>query len=149
MHRNFFFLGLLTLIFFSSIWFGTQAVYEIYKYYSLNALAKPTHVEWKVIKKGSDHYELAASYTFLTGKGEIAGETALKNERFLNTWGAEQRIQSLKKEDLKVYYSSKKPAISTLFKRYPYRQVFYGCIMVGLSLYFIGLGYYVGRYQTR
>lgn len=63
---------------------------------------------------------------------------------FKNPWSAEQGLERFEKSSWMAWYDQREPMRSTLSKKFPYKSTLSGIVLVGLSLYFIGLGLFVG-----
>ncbi|MCP5468928.1 MAG: hypothetical protein H7A36_00275 [Chlamydiales bacterium] len=139
MHRNGVWLGLVLFVVVLAILFGGRAAIQMRDYYSLTNQAVVDVKRWEIVGDRRDHYYLIAH--FATPLGESSGAVGAV---YRNPWAAERAKERFENEELKAWFNPKKPATMTLRKVFPKKSVLSAFVLIGLTIYFIGLGFYVG-----
>lgn len=147
MHKNALFLIFLVFTLFGTVWFTYQGVSKYFYYKTLSIATAPKQIDWSVIKKKEDFFLLAASYQYQVEGQIFRGKQVVPNAWFYNVLGAESKRKEILSEELLVHYSPSDPQMSALFLKFPVKEIVYSLISIGIALYFIGLGYYVGSFQ--
>lgn len=145
MHKNFVWLGFLSLITGAVGWFTLKTLYTIYLYTLLNVQVPAQDVTWSVEQLSSDQYVLKANYKYETKGEKQSGETLFKNDIFFNPWAAENSINVYASKDWVVWYSSYYPQYSSLQKNFPLKESISAIILWVIMFYFFGLGFYVAK----
>jgi hypothetical protein len=145
MHKNLSWLAFLAVIALIVVWFSAATTYDLYSYYIVNTQTFPTKVEWSIKGKSSDRYILSAKYQYRIKNTLFEGETAFHAMTYKSPRAAEIKLAEHKKQEWAVWYSARNPENSTLLKLFPYKSCAYAVILWGLLLYFVWLGFYVGK----
>lgn len=149
MHKNHIWLSFLLTILIAVLWFTVSTFFDLYLYYSMDAKASPLSIEWSVEGKSSDRYFLLAKYAFQANSAPYEGKTRFEYPAFKTVLAGERAIQEEKKKSWNVSYSPKNPAISTLQNLFPFKSCIYAGILWALLLYFVWLGFYVGKFRNQ
>lgn len=159
MHKNpvwLFFLAFLSLI---VLTFTGTTAYKAYPYFRLDAQTTTSNIMWSPLKieKWSlsdlmgweeELFALKGTYEF-KNKGRLyEGFTVLDTPLFRNQWAAEQELLSMRSKPVTVWYDSSYPAYSSLQKTFPFKECLSTALLLGVLLYFIWLGFSVGRYTS-
>lgn len=105
----------------------------------------PVTVAWRVVDKSSDRFYLAATYQYEVNGKRYFGNTSFDQTNYRTSRAADQMLLEENSKEIRVWYSSKDPSISSLLKVFPVKNSFYTAILWGLLLYFGGLSLYVDR----
>ncbi len=152
-HTNPFYLGLLGVFAFMALWYSGKCVYYYYKYETLTAQTHPAHIDWSVktipgkFYFFEEEYQVQAHYAYAIQEKTYQGFTVLTDTKYLNPWGAEQKIAALSKEPVPLWYNPRRPYDSTLQKYFPLKECISTALLWGLLFYFVWLGMYVKKYQ--
>lgn len=119
----------------SFLWFGGKAVFELWSYSRLDKYAPATILDWQIEEKGSRAHILG-TYTFEVQGKAYQGKTQFREPTFLNKPAAGGQLDEWKIHDWSVWYSSKNPEYSSLQKLFPYKDLIYGLLVMGVSGYF-------------
>lgn len=147
MHKNVIFIIFLVFTLLGAAWFTYQGASEYVHYKKLSVVTVPKQIDWSVIKKKEDFFLLAASYQYQVEGKIFKGKQVVPNTWFYNVLGAESKRKEILSEKLFIHYSPSNPQMSALFLKFPMKEIVYSLISIGIALYFIGLGYYVGSFQ--
>ena len=143
MHRNGPFILLLSAIALATGWFGIRATMSLVAYSRLNTQAEAT-IESAEIQHGrGDNYQIIATYAFQSKYGTQHGEGPV-GPIYKNPWSATKALEGMEGKLLRVWFNENKPNHCALIKKFPTKITLSTTILIGLVLYFIGLGIYVG-----
>lgn len=148
MHNNKLFLMLLAVLVLLSIWYTTDAIQRTFEYKNLSAKAKIEEVNWSVKQLGSDRFIPVGHYQFNANQTSFSGESELSSPIYRNAWSIEQSFSDLSDQHVFVWYNPKDPSHNSLQKRFPRRECVSAFVLWAIFLYFLGLGYYVGKRQN-
>lgn len=138
MQKNATWIGLIIFVLAMTGWFGSKAAVNLQRYYSLTARAAVDVEKWEIVGNGSDRYFLKAYYTSPFGKGE-----GVLGTLFRNPWAAEKAKEKLEGQTLQIWFNPKNPTKAVFQKNFPIKSVLSASVLLGLTIYFIGLGIYV------
>ncbi len=143
MHRNGPFILLLSAILLATGWFGIRATRALLAYTRLNTETEGV-VEALELRQGKgDDYQIIATYMFESKEGTMHAVGSV-GPIYKNPWSAQKALEGMDGKVLKVWYNSAKPGDCSLIKKFPTKITLSTTVLVGLVLYFIGLGLYVG-----
>lgn len=145
MHKNPIWLAFLALLILITLWFCGIAIYRTYHYLNLTAKAEVETIQWSVHEQGSDNYYPYAHYTFRVRGKEVKGESGLPSYEFMNPYAVHEFLPQLSSKKWQVWYNPSHVQNSALQKQFPVKACIIAGVMVGLLLYFIGLGFYVAK----
>ena len=145
MHQNRFWLAFLTVLTLIVLWYCGVAIYRTYEYIRLTAQTNAEVYEWAPKEISGDVFAAHAYYTFDVKGTQYKGEDVLPSPLYRNTWAIEQEIPKLSKEKRIVWFDPTNPLHSSLQKRFPLKECVSAIVLLGLLLYFVGLGFYVAR----
>ncbi len=148
-HRNPIWLIFLTLLVAITLGYTGKALYRWYGYAILDASTTATAVEWSVKELSDDEFVPFGKYTYHVNGMEYKGEGALSKELYRNEWAVQEDLPKLAKKSWKVWYRASYPDQSALQKNFPFKECLSAGVLIALSLYFLGLGYYVFRLKTK
>lgn len=147
MHSNRFWLGFLAFFACILVGYSTITLYHVYIYWRLNAHTAPTAIEWHAKEIDEDLFAATAVYTFHVNGNTFMSNDYVRKPTYQNRWAAESELASHAKQYKQVWYRSSDPTYSSIQKIFPTKECIYMCILVGLFLYFLWLGFYVGGYR--
>lgn len=147
MHKNLPFLLLVGLVLAVTVWFGARATSALLAYSRLNKEAIATIDSLRVQEGRGDHYQIFATYSFETPQGIYTSEGPV-GPVYKNPWSAEKGMEKLQGKSLRIWYNSKKPSLNATTKIFPMKATLSTAILLGLLVYFIGLGIFVGGKQN-
>lgn len=145
MHKNKIWIAFLITVAMAVLWFSASAAQLLYGYYSLTEEVPVEQVEWAVKRVYDDRHLIEGSYAFQVEGVEYEGKTLFSEPIYRNAWAAEQGLKELAAKKWVVFYIPKDPKISTINKEFPLKEALSAGVLWGVMLYFVGLGYYVGR----
>ncbi|MCB1112229.1 MAG: DUF3592 domain-containing protein [Chlamydiales bacterium] len=142
-------LGLIALMALITLWFSWGAAEKLIDYIQFNKTAGVVINSWSVEKIAEERYALKAEYSFNVNEKKYQGETIIDTTFYRNPWAAEEAIPMQTSKAWKVWYAENHPETSALQHKFPLKETLYAAVLWVLLLYFIWLGYYVARKQTR
>ncbi len=148
MHSNPVWLTFLTVVALVVLWFVGSALWKTYTYGRLDAQVPSKKIEWSVSQLSDDYFVLQAHYEYDVANHPYTGETVFKEDLYRNAYAAEQVIPIYAREQKEVWYNHKEPQYSSLQKKFPLKECISAAFLTGLFVYFIWLGFYVGRFRT-
>ncbi len=143
MHRNGPFILLLVGIVAVAAWFGTRATSALVAYTRLNSEAIAQIESLEIKERKADRYQIVATYIFESKFGQQRA-TAPIGPLYKNPWSAEKGVEKFRGKSLHIWYNEKKPTYSATARVFPMKITLSTTILIGLMLYFIGLGVFVG-----
>lgn len=157
MHKNPVWLTLLTVLALIVLIFSGITVHRVLNYYYLDASVPAERVDWSImeLKKhsvfelvglGEELFALKGDYAFTVADKPFLGSSTLDDPLFRNLYAAQQELAAVRTKPAKVWYNSSNPAYSSLQKKFPLKECLSASILFGLLLYFIWLGFSVGRH---
>lgn len=142
MHRNPLWIFLLSLIILGGLGYTTYTLVKVWQYLRLDQHVDAQNIQWSVLSLNEEAFVPLANYSFVVRNQSYQGQTRWQ-EVYLNSWTAQEAIMRLKKSPPPVWFDSSSPEISSLQKLFPLKESLYSLLLWILSLYFLGLGYYV------
>lgn len=147
MHKNVLWKAFLAAIFVTTLWFTIVAVYRYQDYKNLKEQVPVTEIQWKVIEESSESFTLQAYYRYAIDDKFFKGSSPWK-EIYRNNWAAEQDIKEFSKIQWKVWIDPAHPDHSSLQKKFPLKECISSIVLWGIFLYFLILGFYVGKIKN-
>lgn len=147
MHKNPLWLIFLAGISLVTLWFCGVAFYRVYQYSRLNGVTDATNITWSILKLDEDNYFPYAHYSYLIREKEYVGEEALKEKEYKNEWAVKESLPEITSKQWQVWYDPYSPAFSSLQRHFPLKEVVSAILLLGIVLYFFGLGYYVAGHK--
>lgn len=149
MHKNPIWLGLLSAVLLAAVWFVGKASWQYYRYTSLSEKTRPRQVVLSVKEKSKNYFYPKARYSFEVKGKKYQGVQGLPNLKYFRKKFLEKDLPKItEEEDWFVWYSPKNPGWSSLERAFPYKDIFYAFIMIGLVCYFFWLGKFAGKVRT-
>lgn len=157
MHKNSLWLSFLGALLLLVTIFGSISFYKVWDYTRLDAITSAEKIDWSIVELkrhslfeligfGDELFTLRGEYSFRVGENIFLGSTTLTEPLFRNLYAVEEELISIRTKPAKVWYDSSNPSYSSLQKKFPFKECLSTAIMLGLLLYFIWIGYKVGRY---
>lgn len=147
MHDNkawFLFLALITL---AMAWFTWNTVGKTREFFLLSEKTEAENITWSVLKKDEEKYLLSAEYSFQAGDRQITKKETASKPVYPNPWAAEQAARKERTKNRRVWYSKNSSEHASLFKEFPTKELISAAILWALWIYFLWLGYYVGKFS--
>lgn len=148
MHKNPVWLGFLGLIFAVTCYFIVTASLEVYHFQRLEAEAPAQVQRWSIEEIASSQYCPKAHYSYTVNGQLLSGEMVFSFLVFQNPKATQQEIRSLSAKEWTVSYDPNMPEDSMLEKKFPIWSCLRGGLMFCIFVYFVWLGFYVGRKTT-
>lgn len=145
MHKNFFWLALLSLLGIATSMYVLRCGYFIYCYWRLDATTPATSITWSFVEQGSSDYQLQADYSYQVNGVSYQGRDLPKTLHYENPWAANRKIEQILHHTPVLWYRASDPSVSALERFFPLKETLYTVCLIALLGYFLGLGYYVGR----
>ena len=149
MHSNRYWIFFLISVAAITFGFCGNAAWQLYRFWAHDATVTTTSIQWRVESKIGDRYYLVGDYTFEVEGKSFTGQTLLEKPLFRNLWSANQAIEDIGDASRPVYFASKNPILNTLDLHFPLKEALSAAALLGLMLYFLGLGYYVALQKRR
>ncbi len=146
MHQNNVWKGFLIFVALAALWFSVESLYKLYKYVRLDASTVSESIQWDIEEIGYDRFAPHGNYTFVVDGKPFTGESLLQETTYRNGWVVQEWIAKHSLEPVKIWYSTSDPTHSALQKTFPTKECLSTALLWGLFLYFVGIGYYVGKY---
>jgi len=143
MQRNAIWIAFLILVFGFSIWFVVKAGYDLIHYYQLSQQAPVKIEKWEVQEQDANKYAIQVSYSYEYDGKNYQG-SGLFGERYPNPWAANRALEKFETQTWNVWLNPKTPEKATFDRKFPYRATISAVVLIGLAIYFICLGLYVG-----
>jgi hypothetical protein len=121
----------------SFLWFGGKGFLEFWKYARLKEHTRASIIEWDVVEGKSSQSYLVAKYSYEVQGKKYEDRCRLISPIFLNKLSAETELKTWSGWQWSAWYDPSAPQFSSLQKIFPYRQVTYGAISLGVLLYFV------------
>jgi hypothetical protein len=148
MHKNILWRAFLLVVFAITLFYSGIALYRYYAYVSLSGQARPTAMEWNILKETDSQYIIETPYQFSVSNKTYTGKTVWEEKNYLNEYAAQEAIEDANGNTWVVYYNPRDPEKSSLERRLPVKEVAYAIFLWGLFLYFLWLGFYVGSFKS-
>ncbi len=146
MHKNSLWLGLLGIVVLATVWFAGKASWEVYSFYSLSGITEPHTIALSVKKHSKNSYFPSVRYSYNVNGNEYEGREDLRSINYFRKKFLEEDLPKIQAErEWVVWYAPKSPHWSALESDFPFKSIFYACIMASIMIYFIWLGVYVGK----
>jgi len=149
MHKNQIWLAFLSTTALVVLWFTAVSGYELYTFFALNSKTLPVKMEWTVKGRSSDRFYLSVEYQYRVKDDIYTGESGFESTTYRNTIAADKALNEQKDKTFPVWYATGHPGTSTINKLFPLKSLFYTAILWGLLLYFVWLGFYVGKFKAQ
>ncbi|MCC5831623.1 MAG: DUF3592 domain-containing protein [Chlamydiales bacterium] len=143
MHKNAIWVAFLLIVMGFGIWFVVKAGYELIHYYQLSAQIPVKIEKWEVKEQEANKYIIEAFYAY-----EFEGKNYRNRGRvgstYPNPWAANRARDQFEEERWYAWINPQMPQNALLEKKFPYRAAVSAVVLLGLVIYFICLGLYVG-----
>ena len=148
MQKTVIWIALMLVVLGSALWFSVRTVHGIVDYVRLSNQVSVQIENWHVKEVKSGQFALLAQFTYAF-KGKEYQAVRSVGSLYPNRWAAEQGKERWAKKQLTVWLDPRNPQKTVSFnKKFPYKATISLGILIGLLLYFIGLGCYVKRKQA-
>jgi len=129
-----------------ALWFSGSFCFKIYDYFSLSVSQPLEQIDWEIQEIKKDHYVIHSNYLFIVDGKESKGKGYL-SQSFPNYWAAQNVLKSVLKKQWTVWYNPLNLKQTALEKIFPTNALISALVLIGIFIYFISLGYYVGRWE--
>lgn len=139
---------LLLLILFvglGTLFFGVQASYKLYRYYTETTYTVAQSTEWSLQEYSRTRFIPKARYQYVIRDTSYTGETELTGQVYRNRWAAEEDLATYPQKVWKVWYDPSHPERSTLQKSFPFKATLSTALLICILGYLIWLSSYVKR----
>lgn len=144
MHRNGLWLIFLSLFLVISGWFTFKAGRQVVGYLRCSEMIPAQIGQWGMEREGGAKFFLTAQYTYRFNGIEYAGRGRLSDRIYRNPWAAEVAIPGLEARSWSVWIDPSLPDQSLLVRNFPFKEISYALLLIGLFLYCSWIGYKVG-----
>ncbi len=143
MHKNAIWIAFLLIVMGFGTWFVVRGGYALIHYYQFSLQVPATIEKWEVDQRDANKYALTAFYSYeFDGKNYRAKGQV--DDLYPNPWAANRVLEKYKEQKWNVWINPKKPQKAVLEKKFPYKGTISAVVILGLVIYFICLGLYVG-----
>ncbi len=145
MHKNKVWLSFLILVILITLGNIGLATYRYLNYSHLQSQAPLLNYTTEIEEVAETYFYVIVDYAFQVN-GKIYPGRSYSNERhFLNRWAADEEVKEITAHPPKVWFDRQNPAHSSLIKKFPTRDVGSSLALLGLLVYFLWIGFRVGR----
>ncbi|MFZ0565258.1 MAG: hypothetical protein WAM28_03650 [Chlamydiales bacterium] len=144
MHRNAAWIAFLLIVVTISLWFVVKAGSDLLHYARMNMQTPATIEKWTIEELKNGEYRINAIFSF-TFKNKNYQEKGQVGGRYPNPWAAEQALARFSKKNWMAWVDPKSPSKALLEKKFPYKTALSASVLLGLTIYFFCLGFYVGK----
>lgn len=149
MKRSAIWIIFLLLVFGFTVWFVVVAGFQLIDYYKLTTQVEVKVEKWDVAEISSNKYAVQAIYSYEFGEKDYRGNGQIGSS-YPNPWAAKRAVEKWTKERWFVWVNPKAPEKAVIDRKFPYKATVSAAILLGLVIYFICLGIYVGvKYERR
>ena len=118
-----------------AMYFGGQFAWKLYGYVVLDSSAPAHIVRWDIEEDGS-RFAIRALYTYQYKENIVSGSSRFDDTLFLNDATALASIRECAKQQWTVYFDTKHPEQSTLYRAFPQSLAIRFVISILISGYF-------------
>lgn len=118
-----------------ALWKSVGAGIELFGYMRLSTEVPAQVTEWEIVPKGSK-YGLRGHFSYVIRNEQYVAESVLPQPYFLNRGAALKELEALEGMQWSAWVDPRRPDIAELQKIFPFKQVAYAAILLGIFLYF-------------
>jgi hypothetical protein len=134
---------IITLVGTFAAWFMTQVCRDLFQYYSLRQRVNVQIVEIDIREVKNNKFYIIAKYSYAFREKKYLGEGNL-GDTYLNIWAAREAQKKLTVlQGLNGWLDPNHPEKSSIVKNFPLKKTISATILLGLTIYFLILGYIV------
>ncbi len=132
----------------------SDALLDLYPYYSLNKSSQAEPIEWSVKEISEDSYLPYLKFSYevngvtYEGEAQIEDRSLLNHRSYINRHAAEKAILSLSKQRRTVWFDSGNPSHYSLDKQFPWKKSVYASILLILLIYFVFLALFFKKNEN-
>lgn len=123
----------------TTAYYGVVALIQLQRHRSLDSRTPVEEISWTIDQRSSNRYWLVADYRYSVGDVGYSG-SATDHRHQLNRWTAQRRQQELQGKPWQIWYASKTPKESALFRSFPLKECATALVLLVLLVYFVILG---------
>jgi hypothetical protein len=132
-----------TLVVLLTFWSLFNLSKVLYSYMSFN-LPVEAHIRNLTVKeKSNNEFIINAEFSYFALNKQRYGTSNLEEHIFFNEFAAQDYINVLEKNKLKVWYNESDPDLAVLEKRFPWKAVLNSSILLLIGIYFLGINRYL------
>jgi hypothetical protein len=143
MHKNAIWVAFLLIVMGFGVWFVVKAGYELIHYYQLSLQIPVAVQKWEVEELDANKYAISLSYSY-EYDGKNYRNRGKIGSAYPNPWAANRALEKFEQEKWYAWVNPQAPQKAVLEKRFPYKAAVSAVVLLGLVIYFICLGLYVG-----
>lgn len=128
-----------------ALWFSGIALYNGFGYWKLGPTAPAEITAWQVKEISASKFGMEATYVYEVEGKQYSGKTLFKTPIYLNPYSAEDDIVEWKELSWRVWYKKSNPAISSLQKYFPTKEILQAILTIGVFVYFYFMRQWVLR----
>ena len=113
MNLNIFFIGVITISIFVSVFYLIKMIRNYYVYNQYNKKTIVTYVNWNIDKK-EDNYLVSADYGYVVDNINHKGKGFFSKKQFINYFLALDYVDKIDKQGVKIWYSKKNLIINKI-----------------------------------
>jgi hypothetical protein len=117
-------------------WFAAQTLREGWNYFKLDARVSAQVLKWEVKMRSASRYCHFATYCYTVAGQEFIGQTLFSSPSYPNQYAAQHDLRERKKKEMEVWYQKKQPAVSSLQKKFPKKELTNCILTFGVMFYF-------------
>jgi hypothetical protein len=119
---------------------------HLYSYYRLDKKKACTLHKLKIKEDNKGKFYITSKFSFFFDNKQFSGRTNF-SRKFLNYQAALEEAKKMAKINWDIWFDSKNPAISSLEKQFPLKNIIYTFIISGIIIYFFILRYKLKTYE--
>lgn len=112
------------------------AVHGGWTYFKLDSQTEAEVQKWEIRPASSSRYLLFATYRYTVDGKEFIGQTLFSSPCYPNQYAAELDLKARSSTKMRVWYQKKTPYFSSLYKRFPKKELTNLFLAFGVCLYF-------------
>lgn len=122
-----------------STWFVGGALFQVWRYFSLDQQAKAHIRSWEVVESHSGRYAVEAEYDFLVKNTLYEGRMLFSHLYFISPSAAESAIAEMNKQSWMAWYQAGDPSCHSLQRLFPFKASIHAILTLGVLVYFLFL----------
>lgn len=145
MHGNRYWIALLLVVGFCTVYFGYKSLQSLETYGTLSARTLTSTTEWAIQEGRRGKLIPYVRYTFSVAGKRYQGQSAMPQYKFLGRSASDTVLKELSGKRHLVWYNPSHPHSNTLQKSLPLKECLSAITLLGVFVYLMYIGYSVGQ----
>ena len=143
MHKNPAWLTLLSLVVCVALYYGCIAASDYYTYTKRTEQAPAAIEDWSIVNGSRGRFYVEVTFRIAPSSTSISERW--NHAPFRNRWAAQEGIKKWREQPFLAHFDPAHPEEATLVHLFPWKSILKAGAFLAILLYFLGLGYYVGK----